>query len=130
VVEAVGDRGACGVAVFRGRIVVTFRCVGFLFFILSGLLFGLLSLLQALDLVFDFGDHFDAEIVALEQYFECGDRGGVTPRAERVDYGPTNIEIGLVEIRSDLLRDFFVLFIEAGKAGDCGAARVDGFAGL
>src|SRR5215469_1270270 len=81
--------------------------------------------LQARDLFFDHWNHLDAEVTALEQSFERGDRSRVATSAERKDRGHANREMWLTQIAGDLFCDFLVAFLKARQAANRGRARVD-----
>ena len=83
VVEAIGDGvgSRCCFALWPSR---RRRRLTFLVFIVRGRFSSWLAwLLQAFDLRFDFGSHFDAEIVALEQVLPAPGTALTSPRAPR-----------------------------------------------
>src|SRR6266481_7886479 len=70
--------------------------------------FSTCGFLQTRDLPFDHGHHFDAQVVALQQRFQCRNGGGIATSAERVDRRHSYGKVRFAEIRRDLLGNVLV----------------------
>src|SRR6202008_3755434 len=74
------------------------------------------------DLLLDHGNHFDAEIIGLQEAFERRDGGGIAAIAERGNDGFAYREARLGEIGRDEASQLLIFLVEASKAGDGGHA--------
>ena len=107
--------GGFGAGVFVVSVVGTGAAVGATF----------TGMLETLDLRFDDGRDFDAEVVTLEKCLESGNRTGVSTRSQSANSGETNGVMLLGQIRGDLFGDFLVVFLQASETADGGHARIE-----